>query len=394
MKSRILIGFFVLSSLFNSCITEFKANLPNTDEIILIVEGSILENSSSVFYLSESFPLSVDNVQSEHYINNATLYIIGSNGFKSQPSINLGNGTYQLSVGKFDSDVEYGIEITYNGDIYQSASSKPLLTPEIDSINWIQPQSYGPVTFRVSTSDEKNGAKFFMWNFVEDWETTAHYYTTVFYNPNTNSFTEEDPAPYYYCWKKFFSKTFIIGSTESLRENKIINKPFYECTFFNDRFSELYCITVNQKAISKGAFEYYQNKILLNTQMGGLFTPQPSELAGNIICVSNPAKKAIGYIESLKNISQKRLFINGGEVTFEDIYKCNIIEHSEVIAYIREMHMSLAQYCLWNGVMPAGGKDAMAPPITPLNWAPERCTSCVRNGGTKNKPDFWPNNHK
>ena len=27
-------------------------------------------------------------------------------------------------------------------------------------------------------------------------------------------------------------------------------------------------------------------------------------------------------------------------------------------------------------------------------WAPAICADCRENGGTKNRPDFWPNDHK
>ena len=35
---------------------------------------------------------------------------------------------------------------------------------------------------------------------------------------------------------------------------------------------------MKQRALSKGEFEYYENKVKLSEEMGGLFTPQPSEL--------------------------------------------------------------------------------------------------------------------
>ncbi len=35
---------------------------------------------------------------------------------------------------------------------------------------------------------------------------------------------------------------------------------------------------MKQRKISRGEYEYYQEKIKINEEMGGLFIPQPSEL--------------------------------------------------------------------------------------------------------------------
>jgi len=395
MNSRMFLVLLALAFSLNSCITEFKADLPITDSQLLIVEGSISEYSESIFYLGESFALDANDAWTGHYGYNATLYVIGSNGYKSKPSVDLKNGSYSISIGSLDDNVEYGLEIIYNGETYRSSMSKPLHTPAIDSITWVQPEDFGPVTFQVSTHDDKNEAKFFIWDYVENWESPAYYLTTVFYDPNKNTYYTDFSAPNYYCWKSMKSNKFLIGSTESLKENRLLKKPFYDCFVLSDRFSVLYSITVNQKAISKAAFEYYQNKILLNNQMGGLFTPQPSEIGGNIVCITNPAKKVMGYIETVKNVTQKRIFITAGEVSFRNMFAyCNEMLHDEVLAYLAENRLTLAKYYEL-GFRPSGEMDwSRYPAVVPLNWSEETCTNCLRNGGSKNKPDFWPNNHK
>lgn len=45
----------------------------------------------------------------------------------------------------------------------------------------------------------------------------------------------------------------------------------------NLRASYYYSTLMKQRALSKGEFEYYENKVKLSEEMGGLFTPQPSE---------------------------------------------------------------------------------------------------------------------
>jgi len=402
-SNRFFSYLIILSLLLTGCITEYNAILPENDRIILFVDGSIIENTDATFHISQSFSLNVDTVTKipeESFINNANLVIIGSNGYKSLAAINKGKGVYQISVGELKDDVEYGIQIEYEGDIYQSALSKPLYTPEIDSISWSQPEAEGQVFFHVSTHDNTGRAKFFMWNYTEDWEIKAVYPTIIFYNPNHREQLQEpfyldDSMPYYYCWKKNLSDKSLLASTESLSENRIVDELLYERDSGDDRFSMLYCLTVNQRAISKGAYEYYQSIKKMNEETGGLFTPQPTEITGNITCITDPSKKIMGFIETSKNISQKRIFVDPVQLIRQAVYLyCdplyNVYEPPPPI--LRLPKPDEYDYYYGIGYRPSildiglYGEGA----IIPSEWAFARCTDCRAAGGTKDKPDFWP----
>jgi len=393
MNSKRLFAIFFLSLLLTGCISEYNAMLPENDRKILFVDGSIIENTDATFHISQSFSLNVDmvtKIPEESFINNANLVIIGSNGYKSLAAINKGKGVYQISVGELKDDVEYGIQIELDGDTYQSALSKPLYTPEIDSISWIQPDSAGVVAFHISTHDDTEGIKYLLWNYTEDWEIRAVHWTTIFMNPDYKTnlqpmFYKIDPPPYYYCWKKNISDKFLLTSTESLSENRIVDELLYERDSGDDRFSMLYGITVKQRAIGRGAYEYYQSVNKLNNEMGGLFTPQPSEITGNITCITDPSKKAMGYVETVKNISQKRIFVKPDELKRPDVYsncgkppKVDFDSYEAKLVYFYNLGFRPTDYL-------QGGED---------EWVLEHCTDCRAAGGTKDKPDFWPNWHE
>ena len=391
MNSKILSGLLILAIIAISCVTEFNATLPSTAADVLVVDGTIRENSTATFYLSNSFPLNFTSVPAESLNVNANLYIIDNNGYKSQPATNLGSGAYQIEVGNLDDNTEYGIQIEYNGDVYQSALSKPLRTPEIDSVSWIQPENAGNVSFRVSTHDDSGESQFFLWSYTENWEFTAYNYVTFFFNPVDTVFYNIYPAPNYYCWRSNASRNLLIGSTESLSENKIINKQLYDCYPDDSRFTVLYSATVNQQAISKAAFEYYQNKIVLNEQMGGLFTPQPSELMGNITCITDPSKKVMGYVETVKNTTQKRVFVYANQISRPPGYStCTSITTDSInILFNSDTKDPFVQ--AYN----SGYRPVDADPFNhPIDWSTVSCTDCTANGGSKNKPDFWPNDDK
>ena len=394
MKTRIFSILFILASLATGCVSEFNAKLTSDEQQILIVDGNIIGNSNVTFYLSKSYSMDSTYASSDIFDVNAKIIITGSDGYKSSPAINQGNGKYSIDVGTLDDNVKYGIQIEYDGDTYQSTLSTPVYTPEIDSISWVQPEQNGAIHFRVSThDDETEEAKFFLWDYAETWEIAADYYTLIFLDLQTNKFYSIAPAPYYYCWRNDASNSYMVGSTESLTENSIINKEIYQGDPQDDRFSILYSVLVNQKAISKAAYDYYQNKIKLNEQMGGLFSPQPSEVSGNIICTTNPSKRAMGYVEVCKNTTQKRIFVSRFQITRPSIYNnCQTITNDSVLIRLSEMNGTYVDF--YNlGYRPAGDFSPFNRTL-PAEWAIKYCTDCVANGGSKEKPDFWPNDDK
>jgi len=387
MRARVFWSVFILALLASGCVTEFKANLPSGDQQILIVDGSIMGDSTVIFQLSKSYSVDSTLAPPDVFNIDATITIIGNNGYESTPATPLGNGAYSINTGTLDDNVEYGIKIIYNGDTYQSALSKPLLTPEIDSLSWVQPEINGPVGICVSTHDNNtNEPEFFLWDYVEDWEINASYPTSAFFNPEDSTFYSDFSEPFYHCWKHNVSSNYIVGSTESLKENQIINKQFYQAELL-DRFTVLYCITVNQKTISKSAYDYYQNRIQLNEEMGGLFTPQPSNLDGNISCTTNPSKRAIGYVGVTKNTTHKRLFVYPQQIS-HPYNDCGVISQEDVNAYLTQIGITYADYYKL-GYRPAFSLNSLT--FFPDYWALSPCTNCTYNGGSKVKPDFWPN---
>jgi len=384
MNLKKIIALIIIALTLAGCITEFNALLPPDQSTVLFVEGDVIENTDAIFHLSRNFSMDSVHVPEESLDVSAELYLIDSNGNKSQPALSLGRGAYQLAVGPLDDNVGYGLQIEYDGHTYQSQLSKPLHTPEIDSVSWTQPERLGPVYFHVSTHSDAEGEDFFLWTYQEDWEISVKYPTGVFYDVNTDRLYEVFPEPNIYCWKKFSGNSYLLGSMEAHSQKKIVNRELYRKDAGDDRFEMLYSVNITQRAISRSAFEYYQNFKEMNEGMGGLFTPQPTEIVGNIACVTHPDRKVTGYVEVIRNITQKRLFVYRHEVTRPVI--------TEDCREISEEELSMQIFSLTE-LYRIGYRPATY--IGSLNfcWALRKCTDCTAKGGTKDKPDFWPNAH-
>lgn len=237
---------------------------------------------------------------------------------------------------------------------------------------------------RISTHHDSENFQYYMWNYTEDWEITSSYYTTCFFDPEKNSFYTQDPDPVYYCWKQGISRSILTGSTESLRENRIVNFPLLSIPASEEKISVLYSILVKQRALSKEAYDYYLNLQKQNEGMGGLFTPQPSEVQGNIGCTTNPDKKVLGYVSVLKNVEEERIFISSLEIE-APFYGGFCTEYDE--AFFAEERLDTPADKYRAGYRPVGD-------IIPLSWSDTRCVDCTANGGSKKKPSFWPNKHQ
>jgi hypothetical protein len=385
-----IISVFLLSLLLCSCVSEFNAELPASDSNLLVIEGTIISDMLVTFQLSKSISINEDLVPPEKFDVRATLTIIGNDGSQTEPALYWGAGKYEIRVGHLNEDVAYGVRVEYDGNIYQSALTKPLSTPEIDSVSWKQPVKDGDVSFYVSTHSNESRPEYFLWNYEEDWEITANYYVTIFYNPLLDKFYLSDTDSLYYCWRKNRINKILIGTTETYTENRILNQLLYQQEPTGDQFSYLYAVNVIQQSIDKAGYEYYLNKLKTNEEMGGLFTPQPSDLIGNISCITDPALRAAGYINVVKNVASRRIFIKRAEISRPWAYSNCTQELPPELANYSPADLYMANYRPVELLMPTPGSEYPSP----ANWSTVQCTDCTRNGGSKNKPAFWPNDHQ
>ena len=346
MKKINYILIFLFPFLVSNCVSEFNADLPSKDIDMLFVEGNIIANTQSIFYLGKGYSLNESKVPPASLNVKAELFIVGSNGYRNGPATYLESGKYQINVGNLEENESYGIEINYDGNVYVSELLSPLSTPEIESVSWRQPEKEGMVTLHISTHDTSNKTGYYLWNYVEDWEIRTPYETDMFYDPVRGNYYQDGSYAYVYCWKKNVINPILVGSSESLTENRIVNRQLYGKLPRDDRYSLLYSVNVIQQSLTKAAYEYYSNKAKLSEDMGGLFTPQPSEMTGNVECRTNPSKKVMGFVNVLKNVSEKRIYIAAGEITkslTSISAECEEILAADLPAYLEEAKIDLTE---------------------------------------------------
>ena len=148
------------------CVEKFEADVNAVPNEGLVVEGNIISDSTVVFLLSKTLPLDLTPELLESFTDvDAKLSVKGTDG-SCWIGHRLGKGQYQVEIGTLKPDVEYHLEILYNGDTYQSTPQKPLENIGIEKLSFSQLDLDSPVTIQVDTRKSEN-PQYCLWYFEE-----------------------------------------------------------------------------------------------------------------------------------------------------------------------------------------------------------------------------------
>jgi len=380
MKSFILHVTGCICLILNSCITEYTARGLNEQENILVVEGMISEGQFTIT-LSKSVRLTNVNPGNIVYVNHAHVVVQCDDGTQIQadnndPSFETTNGQYTFHIDKLNFDRQYRLQIILKEDgiqtlEYCSEYQVPIKTPEIDSIFYTKAGYREPVIIHVTTQSSDEDVLYFQWSFTEDWEIHA----------NLMSF---EPFVYpYYCWGKTESQDLLIGSAQRTVEGRLTDR-ITEIRPTDRKLRLLYRIRVKQHALSKRAYEYFSNIKKNVRETGDIFSPIPSEISGNITCITDPDRPVIGYVE-VSTASRNERYL--------DWYD-NVFEYSE--SYLNCEGSAYRSTIVDFIIMESGEK------YVPFAWEYNetgdfvvvykniRCVDCTLYNATTIRPDDWP----
>lgn len=372
----LLLGLFI-TILNIACIDKFETNMTHNKDGHLVVEGNIISDSVVVFQLSRALPLEETSDNTEEFYTfmkvEAEVAVKGSDG-SSWQGISLGDGEYSVAIGVLQPDIEYHLEVIYDGATYSSSPQRPLEASGIESVDFVQPDPEGPVEINVTTAKANtDGVQYFLWFYKEDWEVRAAFHSQYWYEYETGRILNMGYPKYAQGWCLNGVEQFIATSTASLSENRYVNRRLLSISSDDRRLSCLYSFRFYQRNLTKKEYEYYQIRIKSNEEMGGLFAPQPSELPTNITC-SDPNRKVIGYVGCNMAVDYQHVYIASEDVNFIPEFRCNeTTGGTDYQNYADGLQVS--SY--------SGGK---------YYWADLKCVD-VRHWGADPdaRPDWWPN---
>ena len=384
---KIIICCATLMMFFVGCKQEYIPPANEENANLLVVEGFLNSGQGpTTIRLSRSVGLT-DTTQKK-FERGAKVNVEGEDGSSFALAGNT-NGEYSISQLPLLNNIKYRLHIkTINGKEYASDFVPIKVTPPIDSITW-QKESEG-VRLYVNTHDPQNATKYYQWEFEETWEFRSAYYSSLKYvRDNSNRVTalvyrypdHSVDTTIHKCWKTLNSTSIIIGSSENLSTD-IIYLPFHFIEQGSEKLSVLYSINLKQYAVSHEKYLFLQKMKKNTEQTGSLFDAQPSQLSGNIHCLTNPTEAVIGYVEITQEQTQ-RIFISHSQVSdWKYDPGCSNYEIDNNLD-------SIAKYASDLTPMYPTALDALGN-ILKFNAASDvKCVDC-RIGRTNQKPSFWP----
>lgn len=225
------------------------------------------------------------------------------------------NGFYVSAGLNLDNSRKYRLRIITtainSGKQYVSDFVSVVNSPPIDSINYTL--NNDGIAIFSNTHDAKNLTRYYRWDYQETWVFTANFhshYKSDGYLVTARNFREDDV---YKCWRTDTSNTIVLGSSAKLVNDVIVNNPITSIASSSEKLGTKYSILVKQYGLSADAYKFWQNLKKNTEQLGGVFDAQPSQIIGNIHCVTDPSEPVIGYI-SAGRYSSVRIFIDNAQL--------------------------------------------------------------------------------
>ena len=371
------------------CKEKYLPPITSPDTGYLVVEGYINSGPQPTSVSLTRTTKLYDSVLIR-YEYNAEVNVEGENQ-ETFPLYDNGNGLY-VSSGplNLNGTEKYRLHIRTQDNKEYASDFVPLKhTPAIDSVSW--QRENGGLKIYINTHDEQNNTRYYQWKYEETWEIHSAYKATLQYifdaDGNVLGLGWRDPISHtddttiYKCWQSNNNTNIILGSSEKLSTDKIY-LPIVSIEPKSEKLSVLYSIHLRQYALSHDAYLFFE-KIKKNTeQVGSIFDAQPSELQGNIHCITNPSEIVVGYVD-ISEEKEQRIFISNDQLP-EWNYK------ADCVAIIIPNDIS-------NIKLGGGGLTPTTPhQIDPFGGIVDfyaasdvSCVDCTTRG-TNVRPAFWP----
>jgi hypothetical protein len=373
------IFFFFTLLMMWACLDPYNPPADSNDYGYLVVDGFVNSNDGSgTITLSRTKPLNSDAPNA--IVTNAQISIIDANG-NTYGFFETGNGQYALSGAAIDLSKTYKLTVTTGSKTYESDFVPVRVSPPIDSISWRQLDD--DIEIYANTHDPSNNTRYYRWSYSETWHYTSAFNSVVVLNKNHSVSNRKDNI--YDCYQSHNAGGILILSTTKLQDDAVREFVLNKIPTSDVRLKSVYSIEVKQYALTKEAYEYWQELSKTTETPGTLFSPQPSQVTGNMHCVTNPSEPVIGYF-SLGAADTKRIFIKPKEIVFPQF--SSAVDDSYVNC--------LADTLLTHDVPRYAGTDLLISAVYYQIFlvgylkSSETCVDCRLKGGTNVKPDFWP----
>jgi Domain of unknown function (DUF4249) len=374
---KIYYTLIVMTGLFfMGCREKFEPPVTSLPNSFLVVEGVLnAGQAATTIRLTRTFKLDQNATVATE--NNAQLTVEGKDNTTSF-LFDSGNGNYVSGNLNLIAGNEYRLRIqTTDGKEYLSDYVKAKTTPLIDSISWKRDDK--GVHIYANTKDPSNATRYYRWDYDETWQVSSFYDPDVIYENGVirNRVLPQEQVTQ--CWKNQPSTTIFLANSTHLQSDIISEEPLVSIPVSDEKLFVRYSILVRQYAEEPDAYNFFELLKKNSEEIGSIFNPQPSEIKGNIHCVTNPAEFVVGFVTA-STIEEKRIFIAFNQVSpWPNPHICESVKvgnNPDDIRYAAQV-LSLQPY------------HYFSPPDNFYTFSTPYCVDCTTRGGSTIKPVFW-----
>jgi Domain of unknown function (DUF4249) len=378
MKKFCLLFIAIIPVTFFSCKEAYRPHLKSTTNSYLVVEG-VMNAGPGPTTISLTHTSSLDTVLIRPEAN-ALVTVEGKDNTTRQLAYTGGSNYYSPDLHLITGN-EYRLRIrTTNGKEYLSAYVKARITPAIDSVGWQRNQE--GVSMYANTHDASGDTRYYRWDFNETWEIKSYYYSSFIYVSGANIVRPRTAAENVYtCWKYGSNKSILLASSERLQSDVIFKAPV---NFINENDEKLcvrYSILLHQYALDKEGYKFYELMKRNTENLGSVFDAQPTEIKGNITCVTDPSEIVIGYV-SASTIEEKRIFISNSELPG---WRMDQNCQEDTVANTPD---NIRLFFAGGGIVPYSSLIANGFIVAYLSSSPT-CVDCTSRQGSTTRPSYW-----
>lgn len=306
-----LLPFIVLLG----CRDPFEPDVTTQDLNYLVVEGYIeTDDQESILKLSRTNPIRGESMFRME--SGAQISLVSENG-ETWSFVEKEPGIYGLT-GNFDPTLSYKVNILLrNSEEYESDLLVPKISPPIQSIGFTRNED--GVNIHVSTQGNSD-AVYFLWDYEETWLFRPPFPTPYIFNSVTGGIDLREPSQQGgLCWLDNKINRIVLDNASRFANNRIDQKEIVFIPNLSEKLMTRYSILVRQRAVDKDAFGFWEIMRKNTEDIGGIFSPMPSLIGGNINPVNSSATAAIGFL-SMGKSSFERFYINVQDVRPWDVF--------------------------------------------------------------------------
>lgn len=383
----------LLLGLAGSCVSPYVADIPAARQDYLVVDGFINSQGITAIQLTRSLQLQATTAPTAE--TKATVAIQAAGGQRF-PLTESPAGTYSSASLNLNPALTYKLTIATAGSKTYETDLLPVkTTPAIDKVHW-RYENEG-VQLYVDTHDATRNTTYYRWKYQETWQFTSAYEAKYRYNPTTK-LVEPRKDDIYHCWRTVNSTAVTQTNTARLGQDVVVDYPLTFLPANSERLPIRYSILVQQFAQSKEEYDYWETLKKNTESLGTINDPLPTQITGNVHCLTNPDEPVLGYV-GVHSLVEQRIFIDRADLpqpfgfVFQTGYEaCQLVAENRCPRPPKPPPPPSVTYTFDTPYFlitdtDCGG-DTCYPTACTYYGAAAECVDC-RLRGTNVKPSFW-----